>query len=108
MSTIEKPRLKVALFGLGRLGAIRANILVHFSPRIELVAASDPKPGADAWARDNLPSSVKFYSDPIECMEKSGAQAVLVSTATATHAPLVLKALDMGLVSMNDRRVSLN
>lgn len=100
----ESPRLKLALFGLGRLGAIRANILVHFSPRIELVAASDPKPGAGEWASQNLPASVKFYADPIECMEKSGAQAVLVSTATATHAPLVLKALDLGLVSLSAQR----
>lgn len=93
------PRLKLALFGLGRLGAIRAKILVHFQPRIELVAVSDPKYGAEQWAAENLPAHVKFFADPVECMEKSGAEAVLVSTATATHAPLVMQALDLGLVS---------
>lgn len=99
MSSNASPKLKLALFGLGRLGAIRANILVNLSPRIQLIAASDPKPGADEWARNHLPESVKFFPDPVECLEKSGAQAVLISTATATHADLVLRALDLGLVS---------
>lgn len=99
MASTTSTKLKVALFGLGRLGAIRADILVNLQPDIELVAASDPKPGADQWAAQNLPPTVKFFADPVECLEKGGADAVLISTATATHAPLVLKALDLGLVS---------
>ena len=92
-------RLKVALFGLGRLGAIRAQILVNHQPRIELVAVSDPKPGADAWAAANLPSSIRYFADGEECMRNGGAEAVIISSATATHAPLVCLALDLGLVS---------
>ncbi|KAJ4294207.1 hypothetical protein N0V90_007897 [Kalmusia sp. IMI 367209] len=82
-------RLKLALIGLGRLGAIRARILAFQQPRIELVAACDNKPGANEWAVANLPSSVKFYADPEDCMRNSGAEAILISTATATHAPLI-------------------
>lgn len=59
-----EPRLKLALIGLGRLGAIRARILAFQQPRIELVAACDTKPGANEWAAPNLPQSVKFFSDP--------------------------------------------
>lgn len=92
-------RLKIALIGLGRLGAIRSQILVSQQPRIQLVAVCDTKPGSDKWAAENLPAAVKYYADPKECMEKSGAQAVLISTATATHAPLVCMALDYDLVS---------
>lgn len=95
-----QPRMKIALIGLGRLGGIRARILAFQQPRIELVAACDTKPGADEWAATNLPSSVKFFDDPEDCMKNSGAEAVLISTATATHAPLILKALDLGLVSL--------
>lgn len=92
-------RLKMALIGLGRLGAIRARILAFQQPRIELVAVCDTKPGTDKWAADNLPPSVKYYADPEECMKNSGAEAVLISTATATHAPLICTGLDLDLVS---------
>lgn len=91
-------RLRLALIGLGRLGAIRARILVSQQPRIEFVAACDTKPGAGEWAAENLPPSVKFFADPEECMRHSGAEAVLISTATATHAPLICLGLDLGLV----------
>ncbi|GLA40621.1 hypothetical protein AnigIFM63309_008455 [Aspergillus niger] len=103
-----QPRLKIALIGLGRLGAIRARILAFQQPRIELVAACDTKPGADEWAATNLPSSVKFFDDPENCMKNSGAEAVLISTATATHAPLILKALDLGLHVMCEKPISVD
>lgn len=95
-----QPRLKLALIGLGRLGAIRARILAFQQPRIELVAACDTKPGSDKWAAENLPPSVRYYADPEDCMKSSGAEAVLISTATATHAPLICMGLDLGLVSV--------
>jgi myo-inositol 2-dehydrogenase/D-chiro-inositol 1-dehydrogenase len=90
--------LKLALFGLGRLGAIRARILAFQQPRIELVAVCDTKPGAGEWAAKNLPLSVKFFADPEDCFKNSGAEAILISTATATHAPLICLGLDLGLV----------
>lgn len=95
---ISQHRLKLCLIGLGRLGALRAKILAYEQPRIELVAVCDTKPGADKWALDNLPPSVKFFADPEDCMKYGGAQAVLISTATATHAPLICLALDLELV----------
>lgn len=101
-----QPRLKMALIGLGRLGAIRARILAFQQPRIELVAACDTKEGSDKWVVANLPPSVKYYADPEDCMRNSGAEAVLISTATATHAPLICQGLDLGLVSLVAGRVS--
>lgn len=101
-SMVTAPRLRLALLGLGRLGQIRARILAFQQPRIELVAVCDTKPGSDEWASKNLPSSVKFFANPEECMRNSGAEAVLISTATATHAPLICLALDLNLVSSFD------
>lgn len=95
----EQRRLKLALIGLGRLGAIRARILAFQQPRIDFVAACDTKPGASEWAATHLPSSVQFFADPEDCMRNSGAEAVLISTATATHAPLICLGLEIGLVS---------
>ncbi|KAL4901554.1 hypothetical protein BDW74DRAFT_187212 [Aspergillus multicolor] len=104
----SQPRLKLALIGLGRLGAIRARILSFQQPRIELVAACDTKPGSNEWAANNLPASVQFFADPEDCMQKSSAQAVLISTATATHAPLVMRALELGLHVMCEKPISVD
>lgn len=101
ISMVTSPRLQLALIGLGRLGALRAQILAFQQPRIELVAVCDTKPGAREWAAANLPSSVKFFADPEACMKNSGAKAVLISTATATHAPLICLALDLELVRLD-------
>jgi len=98
MAAVVQYRLKVALLGLGRLGALRAQILAFQQPRIELVAVCDTKPGAEEWAKANLPPYIKFFADPEDCMKNGGAQAVLISTATATHAPLICRALDLDLV----------
>lgn len=94
-------RLRVALLGLGRLGALRARILAYQQPRIELVAVCDTKPGSDEWAAKNLPASVRFFADPEDCMKNGGAEAVLISTATATHAALICMALDLDLVGIH-------
>jgi myo-inositol 2-dehydrogenase/D-chiro-inositol 1-dehydrogenase len=91
-----RPRLRIALIGLGSLGPIRARILAFQQPRIEFVAACDTKPGAAEWAAANLPPSVRFFADPEDC--NSGAEAVLISTAIATHTPLICLGLDLGLV----------
>ena len=99
-------RLKLALIGLGRLGVIRARILAFQQPRIELVAVCDTKPGTDKWAAEHLPSAVKFFASPGDCMKTSGAEAILISTATATHAPLILQGLDLGLVSSSKHYLS--
>lgn len=101
-------RLKLALFGLGRLGALRARILAFQQPRIELVAVCDSKPDTNKWAAENLPPSVKYFADPQECLKNSGAEAVLVCTATATHAPLILQALDLGLHVMCEKPISVD
>lgn len=95
-----QPRLKIGLIGLGRLGAIRARILTFQQPRIELVAACDTKPGAAEWAAAYLPPSVKFFEGPEDLIKDSSVEAILISTATATHAPLIIKGLDAGLVSL--------
>lgn len=97
---------EIAMFGLSRLGAIRARIIAFQQPRLELVAVCDTKPGTDKWAAENLPAGVKHLADPEDCMKISGAQAVLISTAIATHAPLILQALDLGLHVMFEKPVS--
>ncbi|KAK5055262.1 hypothetical protein LTR84_013012 [Exophiala bonariae] len=109
MTVTSSPRqLKLALFGLGRLGAIRARILASQQPLIDFIAACDTKPGAAEWAVANLPPSVRFYDDPEDCMRHSGAEAILISTATATHAPLICLGLDLGLHVMCEKPIAVD
>ncbi|BEI82034.1 hypothetical protein CcaverHIS002_0211940 [Cutaneotrichosporon cavernicola] len=107
MTADTNRKLKVALFGVGRLGSIRARILVA-SPRIDLVAICDPKPGSDQWVADNMPARIRFFADPEECLVSSGAEAVLISTATATHAALVLRALELDLHVMVEKPIAVD
>ncbi|KAL4736408.1 hypothetical protein BDV11DRAFT_207652 [Aspergillus similis] len=104
----DRPRLRLALIGLGRLGAIRARIIAFQQPRIELVAACDTKPGSKEWVSANLPPTVEFFPDPEDCMRNSKAEAVLISTATATHAPLIIRALEIGLHVMCEKPISVD
>ena len=99
MASDSPRRLKVALLGLGRLGQIRARTLAFQQPRIELVAVCDTKPGIHEWVNNNLPPRVRCFADPFICMKDSGAEAVLISTPTATHAALIHQGFDLGLVS---------
>ncbi|EPE06815.1 nad binding rossmann fold oxidoreductase [Ophiostoma piceae UAMH 11346] len=99
-------RLKFGLIGLGRLGSIRARILATQQPRIDFVAACDTKPGSDKWVAENLPSSVNFFADPTDMLTNGGIEAVLISTATATHAPLIIQALDLGLHVMCEKPIA--
>ncbi|KAK5077350.1 hypothetical protein LTR64_005169 [Lithohypha guttulata] len=102
------PKLRVALLGLGRLGQIRARILAFQQPRIELVAVCDTKPGSADWAAANLPPSVKYFADSEDCMKNGGAEAILISTATATHAPLICQAFDLNLHVMCEKPISVD
>nr|BDD69308.1 Myo-inositol 2-dehydrogenase [Verruciconidia persicina] len=82
------PRLKFALLGLGRLGVIRAQILAFQQPLIELVAVCDTKPGTEKWAAQNLPPSVRHFTDPAECLKHSGAEAILICLHVMCEKPI--------------------
>ncbi|KAM0749426.1 NAD(P)-binding protein [Meredithblackwellia eburnea MCA 4105] len=105
MSSDPNSKVKLALFGIGRMGQVRLRALAN-TPRLQLVAATDTKPGSDELAKEILPPGAKFFNDPEDCFLKSGAQAVLISTATATHAPLILRALELGLHVMCEKPIA--
>lgn len=102
------PRLKMALFGLGPLGVLRARILAYQQPLVDLVGVCDTKPGTDEWAAQNLPPTVQHFTDPETCLKESGAQAVLICTATATHASLIIQAVDLGLHVICEKPISVD
>ncbi|KAI5361999.1 Putative gfo/Idh/MocA-like oxidoreductase, NAD(P)-binding domain superfamily [Septoria linicola] len=90
-------KLKVAVSGLGRMGARHAVNYLAKTPRAELVAVCDPDPKAQAWARTALePAGVKIYADFDEMLAHPGIEAVIVSGITTEHAPQSIRAIRAG------------
>jgi myo-inositol 2-dehydrogenase/D-chiro-inositol 1-dehydrogenase len=92
-------RLRFAVFGLGRMGSRHARNVAFFTPRAELVAVVDPSEAARDAAKEWLPKSVKIYSDVKQCLEESGCEAVLIASATASHAEDAIAAIEAGKVN---------
>ncbi|KAH7382140.1 hypothetical protein BKA66DRAFT_113542 [Pyrenochaeta sp. MPI-SDFR-AT-0127] len=90
-------RLRVAVSGLGRMGARHANHFLHRTPKAELVAAFTPDDKEIAWAKENLaPWGVKIYTDFDEMLKHEGLEAVCVATVTTVHAEQTIKAIEAG------------
>ena len=90
-------RLRIAVSGLGRMGARHANHFLHRTPRAELVAAFTPTPKELSWAKEHLePWGVKIYQDYDQMLKHEGLEAVCVSTVTTVHAEQTIKAIKAG------------
>jgi len=103
-------KLKVAVAGLGRMGARHAAHFYGLTPRAELVAASSPEQKELDWTQTTLPG-VRTYLDYDEMLKeeiKNGLQAVIVSSATAVHAEQAIKAIKLGLHVLCEKPLSTN
>lgn len=90
-------KLKVAVSGLGRMGARHAVNFLERTPRAELVAACDPGAEALAWAKNRLePSGVTVYASFDEMLAHPGLEAVIVAGITTEHAPQSIRAIRAG------------
>jgi myo-inositol 2-dehydrogenase/D-chiro-inositol 1-dehydrogenase len=102
-------RLKIAVSGLGRMGARHANHFLHRTPKAELVAAFTPAENELAWAKENLePWGVKVYSDYDLMLKHEGLEAVCVATVTTAHAEQSIKAIEAGLHVLCEKPLSTN
>jgi myo-inositol 2-dehydrogenase/D-chiro-inositol 1-dehydrogenase len=99
IGTDNERKLKFAVFGAGRMGSRHARNIAFLTPRAELVALVDPVQAALDSAKEWLPKGVKLYKNVKTCLEESDCQAVLVASATASHAPDAISAIKAGKVS---------
>ncbi|KIX09275.1 uncharacterized protein Z518_00354 [Rhinocladiella mackenziei CBS 650.93] len=102
------PKLKIAIAGLGRMGARHAMHFYGLTPRAEMIAASTPEPKEIAWAETALPG-VRTYLDYDEMLReetKNGLQAVVVASATTVHAEQAIKAIQLGLHVLCEKPLS--
>ena len=104
------PKLKVAIAGLGRMGARHAAHFYGLTPRSELIAASSPEQKELDWTEQNLPGVKTYlsYDEMLEAEIKNGLQAVVVSSATAVHAEQAIKAIQLGLHVLCEKPLSTN
>ncbi|KAH9865270.1 hypothetical protein IAQ61_009217 [Plenodomus lingam] len=90
-------KLRIAVSGLGRMGARHADHFLHLTPRAQLVAAFTPDAKEQAWAKENLePWGVKIYSDYDLMLKHEGLEAVCIATVTTVHAEQTIKAIEAG------------
>jgi myo-inositol 2-dehydrogenase/D-chiro-inositol 1-dehydrogenase len=100
-------KLKVAVSGLGRMGARHANHFLHRTPKAELVAAFTPDPKEQAWAKEHLePWGVKIYSDFTQLLKHEGLEAVCVATVTTAHAEQTIEAIEAGKHVLCEKPIS--
>lgn len=103
-------KLKVAIAGLGRMGARHAAHFYGLTPRSELVAASSPEQKELDWTQTNLPGVRTYlsYDEMLQEEIKNGLQAVVVASATAVHAEQAIKAIKLGLHVLCEKPLSTN
>jgi myo-inositol 2-dehydrogenase/D-chiro-inositol 1-dehydrogenase len=107
---MPSPKLKVAIAGLGRMGARHALHFHNLTPRAELIAASTPEQKEVAWANQTL-DGVRTYLDYDEMLQeeiKNGLQAVVIASATIVHAEQAIKAIELGLHVLCEKPLSTN
>ena len=100
-------KLKVAVSGLGRMGARHALHFLERTPRAELVAACDPDPEAYAWGQEKLaPFGTKIYSNYEEMLVHEGLEAVVIACITVEHAAQAIRAIGLNLHVLCEKPLS--
>jgi myo-inositol 2-dehydrogenase / D-chiro-inositol 1-dehydrogenase len=105
---MSSPKLKVAIAGLGRMGARHALHFYNLTPRAEVIAVSSPDAKERNWAARDL-EGVRVYADYDEMLRsEKDLQAVIVASATVVHAEQAIKAINLGLHVLCEKPLSTN
>lgn len=87
-------RLRVAIFGAGKMGLHHAKA-VSLLPNAELVAVADSDADPEVVGKD-LPSGIRFFRSASELLESLGPDVVHICTPPRTHIPLAELAVEKG------------
>jgi myo-inositol 2-dehydrogenase/D-chiro-inositol 1-dehydrogenase len=94
--------MKVGLFGAGRIGALHAGLLAG-DPRVDEILVGD----ADSRRAENVAAEVGGRSGTISDILRSGPDAVVITTSTPAHAPLILASVEAGIPAFCEKPISL-
>lgn len=104
ISTTQTPsfRMPVAVMGAGAIGKMHIErILTHSD--VTLAAIADP---SEAARELSASLGVPWFADPLELVEKTTAQAIIVATPNATHTPIGLACIGRGLPLLVEKPIS--
>ncbi|MEE3850950.1 Gfo/Idh/MocA family oxidoreductase [Gordonia sp. LSe1-13] len=97
--------LTVGVIGLGRIGGFHADTLTAL-PMVDEIVVTDANPAAIAATTDRL-ASARAASDA-DAMLNAGVDAVVIASATPTHAALIDKAVTAGVPTLCEKPIALS
>jgi myo-inositol 2-dehydrogenase/D-chiro-inositol 1-dehydrogenase len=100
----QKNGLQVGLIGAGRIGAFHARTLTELAG-VASVAIADADPGRAERVADQL--GIRAV-ETVEALIESGLDALVIATATPSHAPLLRLAARAGLPAFCEKPVALD
>ncbi|MGH2473436.1 MAG: Gfo/Idh/MocA family oxidoreductase [Candidatus Limnocylindria bacterium] len=95
--------MKIAILGVGRLGAFHAKVL-HELPGVDELRINDVDRSRAAGLAKELGAK---HAESIDAA-LDGADAVVIVTPTGTHADLIIRALDKGLAVFCEKPIALD
>lgn len=98
-------RLRLALFGSGRIGQVHArNVAAH--PDIDLAIIADPFiDGARHLAEQ---TGARAVEDPAEVFAEQGLDGVIIGSPTNTHVELISRSVEHGLAVLCEKPIDLD
>ena len=90
--------MQIALIGIGKIANYQMQAITH-TPGIKLIDAHDLDPNK----AEDLPGSVQFYDNLEVMLQKSNADAFLVSTPTFTHFEVAMRVIESDRIAIVEK-----
>ena len=90
--------MQIALIGIGKIANYQMQAITH-TPGIKLIDAHDLDPNK----AEELPGSVQFHDDLEKMLQKSHADAFLVSTPTSTHFEVAMRVIESDRIAIVEK-----
>lgn len=93
---------RLAVIGLGRIGAFHAETLTGL-PEVDDLVVSDERPAVTAAVAEKLGARPVADTDAVL---RTGVDGVVIAAATPAHAPLILAAVDAGIAVFCEKPIA--
>src|SRR5210317_1166267 len=95
---MERETMQIALIGIGKIANYQMQAITH-TPGIKLVDAHD----LDLNKAEELPGSVNFHDNLEKMLQKSKADAFLVSTPTYSHFEVAMRVIESDRIAIVEK-----
>jgi D-galactose 1-dehydrogenase len=92
--------MQIALIGIGKIANYQMQAITH-TPGIKLIDAHD----LDANKAEELPGSVNFHDNLDKMLNKSTADAFLVSTPTSSHFEVAMQVIESDRIAIVEKPI---